>query len=116
MSRLNEQELQRSAERLVNNEVVTNMSCIVSEFMIKNPEFFDEFPELIDGYFENEEGEEEYFEIYEYWAVSHWFADKLILKGERVSKDFYGHCVWGRTTTGQSIAMDCVIRQLAANQ
>ena len=33
-------------------------------FMIKNAEFFDEFPELKDGYFENDEAEEEYLEIY----------------------------------------------------
>lgn len=115
MSRLNEQELQQSAERLVNNEVVTNMGCIVSEFMIKKPEFFDEFPELTDGDFENEEGEEEYLEIYEYWAVSNWFADKPLLSCERVEKDFYGHCVWGGTTSGQAISMDCVVRALAGN-
>ena len=113
MSKLNEQELQQSTERLVSNEVITNMSSIVSEFMIKNSDFFDEFPELIDGYFENEDGEEEYCEIYEYWAVSNWLADKLILKGEHVTKDFYGHCIWGRTTTGQAISMDCVVRTIA---
>lgn len=112
MSKFTEQQLQQRAERLVQNEVVTNMSVIVSQFMITSTEFFDEFPELIDGYFENEEGEEEYLEIFEYWSVSDWLADKLILRGEKVTKDFYGHCIWGRTTTGQAIDMDCVVRSI----
>ncbi|WP_040513612.1 hypothetical protein, partial [Paraglaciecola polaris] len=64
---------------------------------------------------ENEEGEEEFVEIFEYWAVSNWLADKLILSGEKVEKDFYGHCVWGRTCSGQAISLDHVIRNIAKN-
>lgn len=52
------------------------------------------------------------WEVYEHWAVSSWLADKLIAKGERVDKDFAGLCVWARTTTGQAIGMDGVIRAI----
>lgn len=48
-------------------------------------------------------------EIFEHWIVTDWLAEKLEAKGERVDRDFAGLCVWGRTTTGQRIAMDSVI-------
>lgn len=52
-------------------------------------------------------------EIFEHWIVSEWIAEKLEAKGERVDMDFAGLCVWGRTTTGQSIALDGVIEEIA---
>lgn len=53
------------------------------------------------------------WEIFEYWAISDWLGDKLLEAGERVCKDFYGLCIWGRTCTGQSISMDHVIQRIA---
>lgn len=52
------------------------------------------------------------WEIFEHWAVTQWLADALIAQGERVDTDFEGLCVWARTTTGQGIAMDSVIRRV----
>jgi hypothetical protein len=54
------------------------------------------------------------WEVFEHWAVSEWLAEKLEAEGERVDRDFEGLCVWGRTTTGQGIAGDSVIRKIAA--
>lgn len=51
-------------------------------------------------------------EAYEHWIVSEWLADKLLSYGEMVSKDIHGLTVWGRTTTGQLIAMDWVIEKI----
>jgi hypothetical protein len=53
-------------------------------------------------------------EVFEHWAVTDWFADKLIAKGEKVDKDFAGLCVWARTTTGQAIYADYVVEQIYA--
>lgn len=53
----------------------------------------------------------EYPEIYEYWAVSSWLADKLKEHGEPVAEFGLTH-VWGRGTTGQAIALDYVIEQI----
>jgi hypothetical protein len=53
-------------------------------------------------------------EVFEHWAVTDWFADKLEAAGEKVDRDFAGLNVWGRTTTGQSIAMDGVIARIYA--
>ena len=53
-------------------------------------------------------------EVYEHWAVTDWFADKLEAAGEKVDRDFAGLCVWARTTTGQQIAADGVIQRIYA--
>lgn len=52
-------------------------------------------------------------EVYEHWIVSDWFARKLSEKGE-ITGDFAGLTIWGRCCTGQSISMDGVIREIAA--
>lgn len=53
-------------------------------------------------------------EVFEHWAVTDWFADKLIAKGEKVDKDFAGLCIWARTTSGQMIQADSVIEAIYA--
>jgi hypothetical protein len=48
-------------------------------------------------------------EIYEWWAVSKWFGEKLAAKGCCVIES-WGKSYWGREATGQSISLDrCVI-------
>ena len=54
-------------------------------------------------------------EIFEHWFVTGWLAERLEAKGERIDRDFAGHCVWGRTTTGQSPEMDSVIEEVYAD-
>jgi hypothetical protein len=51
-------------------------------------------------------------EVYEHWLVTDWMGEKLRAEGERVDDDFAGMTVWARTTTGQAISMDYVIRQI----
>lgn len=50
--------------------------------------------------------------VYEHWAVTGWFADKLRDHGEPVA-EIGGLNVWGRGTTGQSISCDGVILRIA---
>jgi hypothetical protein len=52
-------------------------------------------------------------EVFEHWIVSDWLADKLQAYGEKVDRDFAGLTIWARTTTGQGIASDWVIEQIA---
>jgi hypothetical protein len=51
-------------------------------------------------------------EVYEHWIVSDWLAEKLKAHGERIDDDFAGMTIWARTTTGQAISMDYVIRKI----
>ena len=50
-------------------------------------------------------------EIFEWWLVSPWFGKKLLIEGEPIIDNEYGHW-WGRTTTGQAISMDDVIGKI----
>lgn len=51
----------------------------------------------------------EFPEIYEWWAVSKWFGEKLREQGCVVIEQ-YGKSLWGRETTGQAISLDgCII-------
>lgn len=51
-------------------------------------------------------------EIFEWWAVSKWFGEKLKEQG-CVVFDSYGKSYWGRETTGQSIALDSCVENIA---
>ena len=51
-------------------------------------------------------------EIYEWWAVTEWLAQKLVSIGEPVLDNAYGHW-WGRTCTGQGMLMDGTLQQIA---
>lgn len=51
-------------------------------------------------------------EVYEHWAVSQWFAEKLQAQGERVDTNFAGLNVWARTCTGQAISIDGVVQKI----
>lgn len=54
----------------------------------------------------------EYTDVYEYWVVSDWLSRKLAEKGESIA-EVCGLPVWGRCTSGQMIACDGVIEELA---
>jgi len=53
------------------------------------------------------------WEVYEHWAISRWFGERLEAHGEKVDFDFAGMVVWARIDTGQSIAIDSVIEAIA---
>ena len=52
-------------------------------------------------------------EVYEHWTVSDWFARKLRERGHPTG-ELFGLTIWGRCTTGQSILLDRVIGEIAA--
>jgi len=51
-------------------------------------------------------------EVLEHWIVSDWLAHELKERGETVG-EFAGLTIWGRCTTGQSIALDHGIQEIA---
>lgn len=57
--------------------------------------------------------EPHYREVFEHWIVTDWLADRLEAKGEKVDRNFAGLTIWARTTTGQAIAADWVIEEIA---
>lgn len=52
-------------------------------------------------------------EVYEWWAVSQWLAERLKERGYIVVDEMgAGLYVWGRETTGQAIYMDYAIQEI----
>lgn len=97
--------LQRELESFVSREVYYCQSALVEELLSKEIISYDEIVNLYD------EETEEYQEIYEYWIVSEWLAEKLENEGEAIIRSDYGTW-WGRTCTGQAIMLDCVIEKI----
>lgn len=58
------------------------------------------------------EADEKANEVYEWWFVTNWFAEKLAAHGEVVIRG-YMHSVWGRCCTGQAILLDWVVGKIA---
>ena len=56
--------------------------------------------------------DEERREIYEWWAVSRWFGEKLREQGCFVIES-YGKSYWGREGTGQAISLDGCVCKIA---
>jgi len=95
--------MENEKERLVNREVLCNVSYWVTELMSQE-KYFEELSKL----FGQEDDEGNMQEVYEYWAVTSWFAEKLKAHGELVT-EFFDLVIWGRQTSGQLICMDAVI-------
>ena len=83
-----------TAQRLVENCVLTNQTAVVDEMLNKN---------LLP---------EEYIYPFVGDVMEWWLTERLKREGE-VIIDEYGCCWWGRLASGQAICMDSVIRKIA---
>lgn len=52
------------------------------------------------------------YEVYEHWVVDRYFATRELATRGHVVFEFGGMTIWGRPTTGQSISLDGVIRDI----
>ncbi len=96
-------DMEDKKEKLVNREVLCNVSYLVTELMSQE-KYFEELSEL----FGQEDDEGNIQEVYEFWLITPWFAEKLKAQGELVA-EFFNLDIWGRQTTGQAIYIDAVI-------
>ena len=96
-------DMENKKENLVNREVLCNVSHLVTELMGQE-KYFEDLIELIG----EEDDEGNMAEVFEYWAVTSWFGEKLKAHGELVA-EFFGLVIWGRQTSGQAIYVDAVI-------
>jgi len=99
----------------IKKHVYANISRLVD--YIINKSFEDtNAPFTIDDienfYVEDEEtGESEMQEVYQWFSVSEYLANKLSEKGEPIIRD---ENIWGRCTFGQAILLDHVITEICA--
>lgn len=71
-----------------------------------------DYPALEDIHHEWKYRDSEAQEIFEWWSVTSWLAEKLLELGETVLVNDYGQW-WGRTCTGQNIILDGTFQKLA---
>ena len=71
-----------------------------------------DYPALEDIHHEWKYRDSEAQEIFEWWSVTSWLAEKLLELGEPVLVNDYGQW-WGRTCTGQNIILDGTFQNLA---
>lgn len=98
---------QKILKSLVEREVYC---CVTSEleYMISRIPFNDS-----NNPFSKEDYDNSYsHEIFEWWAVTNWFGEKLKEQG-CVIIETWGKSYWGRCTTGQSIILDGCILDIA---
>ena len=98
----------QKADMLVRKEVVYNVTYLIQE-MIGQEKYFED----LSGLLPEEDQDGNITEVLEYWLVSPRLAENLKAHGELVEKDFYNLPIWGRRTSGQSIALDTVIEDIA---
>jgi len=65
----------------------------------------------LDGIFRQAVADYEPPEVLEHWIVTPWLGAQLKARGEAVG-ELFDFVIWGRTTSGQSIAWDGVIREI----
>lgn len=105
-------EVHELAERYIQREILCCDSSFISDLMKQSydsatNEASSQFTcDFIVNFPESE------IEIYEWYRVSQWLAEKLIAQGESVLSNNYGYW-WGRTCTGQSIILDGTIQEIA---
>lgn len=92
------------AKRLVQEYVYQNHSMLVEGVVLPNN------PEIAEETYAWQATNDR--EIFEWWCVCEFLAEKLKGKGEHTIEYGLAHW-WGRTTTGQQIAADETIQEIA---
>ena len=61
------------------------------------------------------DGDPESVEVFEWWLVSGWLADRLSERGEVVASDGQSHW-WERCCTGQGIILDGIMQRIVSEE
>lgn len=110
--------LQEAAERLVRHEVLHCVSsmmsalCTSAQIGTASSEVEEAVMDSAYNYSECEEENEDPMEVLEHWAVTEWLGEELRARGE-VVVELWDFTIWGRCTSGQAIAIDGVIEEIA---
>ena len=135
---MTDSEKQQAVEGFVRSEVYVCQSILIEELLKKEIFSFDDIQNLYQSFdgklirpntcyscklsfasLDSETGEcKDCFEenqtaqdIFEWWVVSDWLAQKLQEQGEPIIENDFGTW-WGRTCSGQAIYMDGVINEI----
>lgn len=110
-------ENQEAVKKLVMNEVLMMASDIVEHIRVKeveaeSHELMSEISDAISALHDVNYDLEEEIEVYEWWFVTDYLAEKLKERQEVIVEFFPGRPLWGRQTTGQAIYLDDTIMDI----
>lgn len=100
----NDDRYQELDEKYMNDELTDNEQ-------VEYDAFTNDIETLENDLSELESEQEEPQDIFEWWVITDWLANKLEAYGEPILRSDY-ETWWGRTCSGQSISMDYVIEQI----
>lgn len=114
----NDQELERIAQRILEQEILACQSSLVDSLLAEGERggwSVEDIENIWAGHVEVTKGEEEPEpqEIFEWWLVTPWLAKELRAVGQPIIDNDFGSW-WGRTCTGQSILLDGTLQRIAA--
>jgi len=101
------------AKNIVKNEIFANQNSLVEKLISNETIPIDDIQNYYAPAEEGSDEEEQPQDIMEWWLVSDWLKDALLKKGEPIIDNELGKW-WGRTTSGQAIYMDGVIKNIAS--
>jgi hypothetical protein len=107
---------QNIIEQFVNIHINCNVTSLATPLLVAaiNDEDYDNpfhYENLENYSWENEDGDYEEAEVFQWFAVSPWLYEKL-QEQEEVVTDAGSCYVWGRQTCGQSTTLDAVIGRI----
>ena len=100
-------EIHHASERIIEREIYMRANYIYDYISENDYATIDDWQNLID------DESEDIKEIFEYYFVSNWLAQKLIDAGEPIlDSEILDYPIWGRTCTGQAIILDGTIQEI----
>lgn len=103
---LSDGEKQRLLSDFANKEIIYLVSPLISGLFPHDLDIY----EYLENFDEDEDGN--FPEVFEWYIVSDYLAEKLAEKKEVIAMDFLGLTIWGRQCTGQAISLDNVIEDI----
>jgi hypothetical protein len=103
---LSDGERQRLLSDFTNKEIIYLVSPLIDGLFPHDLDIY----EYLENFEEDKDGN--YPEVFEWYIVSDYLAEKLAEKKEVIAMDFLGLTIWGRQCTGQAILLDKVIEDI----
>jgi hypothetical protein len=111
---------QKELNQFVKNNVIACQSCLIDHLLLKEIFNYDDIVNLCNDKecdncgestedCECEDYQPKVNEIFEWWLCETWLINRLEELGEPILKTDFGSW-WGRTTTGQALLLDHVIK------
>ena len=103
-------EIHHASERIIEQEIYMRANRIFDYISANDYATIDDWQNLL---IEGGDDWGDIKDIFEYYFISDWLAQKLIEAGEPIlDSEILDYPIWGRTCTGQAIILDGTIQEI----